>query len=235
MNSIPTHPLADSYISIAEANSYLANRQDAANWPTLNTAQKEALLKAATKLIDTFRFFGCKIYDRPNDYRDVQNLQFPRTGDRAYSGKVGSATENSIIDTSLSNKPNMPSDMWNKGAIVITNGTGRGQTKEISDFDAETGQITVSENWDTTPDVTSYYRIFKRIPDDVRFAVAEQAVYMSNGGGNRAKLQAEGVTEYRIGDLMEKFGGNGSSKEMQLSVEARSYLSKHITKIGRFS
>ena len=60
---------ADSYISIAEANSYLAANSA---FIALSDPNKEALLRKATIHIDSNRFFGVKA-------DSAQALEFPRT------------------------------------------------------------------------------------------------------------------------------------------------------------
>ena len=58
LETTPTHPLADSYVTVAEADAYLANRKDIANYSALTSDQKEALLKLATKHIDSSDFMA---------------------------------------------------------------------------------------------------------------------------------------------------------------------------------
>lgn len=48
--------------------------------------------------------------------------------------------------------------------IVITAGTGSGQTRTISNYNTTTKVATVSSNWTTIPDATSQYRIYGGSP-----------------------------------------------------------------------
>lgn len=230
----PTDPNADSYVSVTEADAYLVDRTDIASWTALTTAQKEQLLRMATRQIDSMRFFHTKMYHQAMDYRLEQALKFPRSNQKSLTGVVDSATTNTIVCDDLVDEINYPNDYWNNGAIVIISGTGKGQVKLITDFVASTGTVTISGEWTTTPDTTSNFRIIKEIPLEVKHATIEQALYIVNGGGKRASLQAEGVTSYTIGDLSETFAGAGGSGEVKLCFEANSLLRGFVSKIGQF-
>ena len=233
LNTVPTHPSADSYVSKAEADAILANRIGVTDWTARTDDEKEALLKLATAQIDSFRFFGEKIFKFAKNYRDEQALQFPRDNKPTISGTADSATATSLVDAALASNTNYPDDFFNGWAIVIIEGTGRGQTIAITDFVSATGALTVAA-WTVQPDSTSQYLLVPKIPQKVKLAVVEQALYLTKGGGDRARLQAEGVTEYKIGDLMEKFGGaNMSAGKVAISNEARGYLTGLITRLGR--
>lgn len=229
----PTHPDANSYVTLAEAEALLANRSDVAEWAALTDEQKEALLKLATQHIDTLRFFHKKVYRVAQDYRREQNLEFPRDNHHMPAGVVDSATATTIVDNALANLQNYPDDYFNGWAVVIKEGTGKGQVVLITDFVSATGTISVA-SWTTQPDTTSQYRLVPKIKDDVKRATVEQAIYISKGGGDRARLQSEGVTEYKIGDLMEKFGGSSMrSGKVPISDESRGYLTGLITRLGK--
>jgi len=233
LNTTPTHPQADSYLTIAEADAILASRTNISDWTALTDAQKEALLKLATNQIDSYRFFNNKVYPRAANYRDEQALQFPRDKNHMPSGVVDSVTSTTLVDDALANNSQLPDDYFIGWAVVIKEGAGKGQTVTVTDFASATGTITVAA-WTTTPDTTSQYLLVPEIPRKVKLATAEQALYLVKGGGDRARLQAEGVTEYKIGDLSEKYGGaNMSAGKVALSNEARGYLVGLITRLGK--
>ena len=237
LETTPTHPQADSYVTQAEADAYFSDRKDVSGWESLTDDQKEALLKRATNQINTLRFHGCQFFRWPQYGRDKQILEFPRTNTSNWmSGVVESAGNNFLIDSILANNENYPSDYWNDGAVVITNGTGKGQTRKISDFDSSTGKIIVSEDWALNPDSTSAFNLIQKIPDKVKFAVYEQVLYIVSGGGKRQQLQSEGVQEYRIDELHEKFveGGIGLGN-IAISNEAKGYLAGLWSRIGKLT
>lgn len=231
----PTHPQAVSYVSLAEATAYLQNRTDATEWNALTDDQKEQLLKMATRQIDSFRFHGTKMYKEPRDYRNKQKLEFPRYQDRKFTVNINSVTINTIVSSALANQAMYPDDYFNGGAIVVMNGNGKGQTLLISDFVMATGQITLGENFTTTPAEGDQILIIAPVEDDIKFATIEQAYFLTKGGSVRAQMQADGVVSYSIGDLSETFSdkvvGNNAVK---LSSEAENLLSGYISTIGEF-
>ncbi len=235
LNAIPTHPEANSYLTLAEAEDLMLNRTAMiAEWGALSNNQKEKALIISTRQIDTLRFFHELIYRVPQDYRGKQALKFPRTNARTFSGKVDSNSTNYFIDADLANRQDLPDDFFNKGAVVIYSGTGKGKTYGVTDFDMATGKVTIDGTFSPAIDSTSWYKLIEAVPVEVKYACLEQALYIANGGGERAKMQAEGVESYSIGDLSESFGGSNTlgGFNLPISPEARGYLSRLITIIG---
>ena len=80
-------PTADSYISVASANTYFLSRENADKWYNMGstgtvttTGRKEGLLKQATRELDNFlRFSYNKYYTYPVGDANYQNLEFPRS------------------------------------------------------------------------------------------------------------------------------------------------------------
>lgn len=132
-------------------------------------------------------------------------------------------------------------------AIDILDGTGEGQSRRISGNTLD-GTITVSENWDTEPDTTSYYRVyqvgklprmgkdltndtvngenryFRVIPVAVKQAVAAQAEYIQQMGveyfsGGDSNMQSESSDGYSY-----TRGENGTSGKGLIAPAVRSIL-----------
>ncbi len=59
----------------------------------------------------------------------------------------------------LANFVNNTDDFYQGMTITITNGTGAGETRTITDYDAATKTATLSADWATNPDATSEYTI----------------------------------------------------------------------------
>lgn len=57
-------------------------------------------------------------------------------------------------------------DYYNDMNIILTGGTGVGQTNKISDYAGSTGILTMDENWSTTPDNTTTFAIICPVPED---------------------------------------------------------------------
>jgi hypothetical protein len=98
---------ANSYVSVASADSYFSGRVNADSWndislntnSTAATTQKENLLKQSTREIDRgLRFQDQKYYDVPLGNENYQALEFPRSstldddGDRIIPDEVKFAT-----------------------------------------------------------------------------------------------------------------------------------------------
>lgn len=234
--SIPTHPNANSYLTVDEADAMITNRPNTQNWGDLGADQKAYVLIMASEQIDALRFFDEKYYDQSRDYRREQALSFPQRKSESVKVKVNSAEQNAVICGQLANRTHMPDDHWNGGALVVTDGTGKGQTYQISDFDMATGKVTISENFATQPDSTSYIRLIEKVPVKVLRAVVEQALFISSGGGERSQLQAEGVKSFSLGDLSETYQDRpGATGQMPISVQARAHLKGLVSRIGRIN
>lgn len=236
LETTPTHPLADSYVTVAECDAYLQNRKDIANYSGLTNDQKEALLKLATKHIDTLRFHGERLFETPGYFRAAQILKFPTCHQEQKSGSIATVNGKKITSPSLQNISTLPDDFFNGGALVIIDGSGKGKTYKVKDFTCETGEVEVEQEFSPAVDTTSRFIITEQVPLKVKYAVIEQALYLANGGGERQKLQSEGVKSYSIGDLSETFADNmiGSGK-IAISNEAKGLLKGLYTIIGRLT
>jgi hypothetical protein len=131
--------------------------------------------------------------------------------------------------------------------IKIIGGTGSGQERTISGSTYE-GVITISENWTTTPDNTSFYliyqvgkfpryqdmhyyasqspyRYFKHIVEPVKRATAAQVQYMIEMGSDyfstdKYKINSEQIGDYRY----QKAPIDGGSLNDLIAPKARAYL-----------
>jgi len=100
------------------------------------------------------------------------------------SGKVSSATENTLLDSSQS---------WVNDAHVtkvaeILSGTGAGQRRRI--VSNTNNQLTVRPNWNVVPDTTSCYRIVSRTLACVRIQSGSKGIVIS---GNTFRLDQNGA------------------------------------------
>lgn len=233
----PTLANANSYVTVDEVDTYFQDRTDITGWADLTTPQKEALIKRATREIDTLKFYDMRYIFRPMYYRDKQALEFPRnTGWVAYSFTPTSATINTVTTTYFQNKQEFFDNFCVGYALLIKDGTGKGQTLEVSGYTNSTGVLTLTQNFTTTPDTTSQMLLIKSIPQDIKDATCEQVLFLHNMGKNNASVQkAKGIKRKKIDDLEEEyFGANesGRSTEVAISSEALGYLQGYINYIG---
>lgn len=82
----------------------------------------------------------------------------------AQAGAAGSIT----LDASAS----AVTDFYKNQAIVITSGTGVGQIRFVSAYNGTTKVATVNENWATTPDNTSVFKVTSARALDAMLSVA---------------------------------------------------------------
>jgi len=93
----------------------------------------------------------------------------------ALSRTVGSATATSLTDAS----GGWLADQWAGNRVVLTGGTGAGQTRLIASNTADT--LTITQAWDTVPDSTSSYQI--RLNDAVRIDATAQGIPAHSDAG----------------------------------------------------
>ena len=93
----------------------------------------------------------------------------------AISGTVGTATASTLTDPNAS----WLNNQWSGNRVVITAGTGTGQTRVIASNTVN--QITLTQTWATIPNGTSTYEI--RFNDAVRVDTTAQGVPAYSDGG----------------------------------------------------
>jgi len=247
-------PNSDSYISLVEANEYIANRPDATNWNNSDYKERERLLRQATIDIDILRFKGNRMFNGGLGSRSVlglfpvptlsildlfedgiQRLQFPRDWHEYYTGHPDSGSTTTLVDTNFTLLPR-EDDYFKYGAIYVLDGTNEGEFREISAYSKSTGTFTVSTAFSSALDSTSYYLILSPIDRYVKYAVVEQGLYLSNNLETKTYLQWRdaGISARSIGDVSIKFSGGAKSSIDRiggfLSSEAFRYIRKYVDK-----
>lgn len=101
----------------------------------------------------------------------------------ANTGTV-SATSRTLADTGL----NLGNDRYANHRIVITGGTGVGQTRRITAHSNNT--FTIAKNWDTTPNSTSTYEIWPDF-DRLYFAPGGTAAMLAYSAENDFWMQGQ--------------------------------------------
>lgn len=243
---------SDSYVTLIEANAYIASRPDAKNWNDVDYLERERLLKQATIDIDCFMFKGGKLFQGGEGgglepiytssiynvlHSGYQKLQFPRNWQEYYTGYPDSGNTTTLVDASFAS-PSFPrqDDYFNYGAIYILNGTNKGESRTISDYTASSGTFTVSTAFSNPIDTTSNFLIITPIDRYVKYATIEQALFLANNRElqNLAQWKDAGVVEREIGDVRIRFStGVGSSMDKiggYLSSNAFRYIQRFIEK-----
>jgi len=75
--------------------------------------------------------------------------------------KSGTATAGTTSTITLASGVGTDDDQYNGWVVEIYGGTGSGQKRLISDYAGASRTATVSDDWDTTPDATSTYYLYK--------------------------------------------------------------------------
>ncbi|GEM88178.1 DnaT-like ssDNA-binding protein [Meiothermus granaticius] len=161
----------NSYVSLEEANTYLAARLGAEAWAAAAEAQREAALITAARAIDRLPIIGRPVM--PN-----QPMQFPR--------------------------------IWPPSMFIR-------RRRNDPFYDPE-----------FPPDPLLYSATLQTgIPQDVKRAQCEEALALlnlSDGDRTRQRLQAQGVTMFRLGRLEESYGKTRRGPNALNSLEARDLL-----------
>lgn len=83
----------NSYVTIAEADSYLADSARASAWAFLGTSQKTSALITATRMLETVTWQGQKT-------NPLQTLAWPRSG---VIDRYGQPVDSSVVPTDIKN------------------------------------------------------------------------------------------------------------------------------------
>lgn len=143
-------------------------------------------------------------------------------------GKPTSATSDTIVAstsqlspdyTTYYGKLDQRNDYYNGMKIHITDGTGVGQTREITDYVGSTRTLTVDSSWDTTPDTTSVFYVASPVPEDHHHIVPLRAAL--TGAIKNRNRQDDLAAEYyghrgRMGALPELIGWISKRQESRL-------------------
>lgn len=233
INVTPTHPDADSYATVAEADEYLSIKSSYSTWNAFTTAEKEGFLKMATRQVDMLRFEYPPFYHIAQNYRDEQKRKHPMKDAKSWAASVSTGTTTSVTIPNATKLTWMPDNYWTNGAIVVREGTGRGQTSRITSFTASTGVVEF-EAVTTALDSTSQIILIQELDDELVWATIEHAFFLSLRKDETLRGRVEGVESVKIGDVSEKYttpksqGYNG----VMYSMEALAYLQKYISNTG---
>lgn len=218
------------YVSQAELAEY-------ADITITNTTEADDRISQAEELIDTYVGFQRKaVCD-------------------TIEGRVASATSTTITLEASRHQDTYQKNYFLYCEVEIIGGTGAGQRRTITGSTYE-GVITTS-SWTTTPDSTSYYRIYqlgkfprqcdeyfdgqatpqiyvKSIPEAVKRATAAQVEYAINQGDKFFSTDASTVQSEHIGNYSYTRGNDGGSAGTSalIAPKAKSYLKGIVNRKG---
>ena len=97
-----------------------------------------------------------------------------------HEGRTGTAQAGASNTITLDSGASSTNDIFNGSTIILTSGTGSGQTRTISDYVGSSKIATVSENWTTTPHADTGFKIVSHVGQYVQ----------SNDNIGRARITA---------------------------------------------
>lgn len=189
----PTSIEANSYVTAAMADAYFNERVNSSDWTDASADDRARALLEAARRIDSYMFFGEKWYHK-------QKMQFPRKPyQKVVSGVADSGTTTTLIDDTLANIDLYDPNEWKYAGIRITEGTNEGYARLVTGFNVSTGQLTF-EAFPSAIDSTSQYTLYYKVPDEVRDAQCELALWIIQMGNDRSPLVDPNVQSESIGD-----------------------------------
>jgi len=226
LNSTPSDFVAESYISVVEADAYFGNHPKSTDWDDASSADQVKSLQLATLMIDMHRFHHGKYRVNPE-----QPLMFPRGNARVAGGTADSGSTTTIVDATLADDPTTaPTNYYKNWAVEVTAGTNLDEIRLVTAYNASTGQLTVETAFTNAIDSTSQFILIEKIPNAVRYACAEIAIWLL-GGGDANK--DPNIKAKKIGDFSVSYF-EGAAGEITLPEKANILLKPYISKIGRF-
>lgn len=232
LNADPTSRAANSYVTLAMANSYFDDRITSDNWTAATDDNKKRALIEAAKRIDTYRFHGTKVY-----YRQI--MQWPRYPySRVVSGVADAGSTNTLlIDTDLANSDLYENLDWQYAGLRIINGTNQNEARLISSFNVSTGTLTVdtigSTVFSAALDTSSEYQLIEQIPKEVRDAQCELALWLIDQGESRNTQVDPNVKGELIGDYSVEYR-EGVGIDVIMPDFVRNMLDEYISAIGTY-
>ena len=122
---------------------------------TSDTITISGTFTSAPDSTSTYKVFGLSKTDIQNP-TDISDPIVDAVEDYGWTLDLGMATSGTTTTMTNSSR-NWDTDIWKYGVLVITDGTGSGQIREIASNTSDT--ITVSNAFTVTPDSTSTYKI----------------------------------------------------------------------------
>jgi len=129
------------------------------------------------------------------------------------TGATGTAQAGSSNTITLAATSSDIDDIYNNFTISITDGTGSGQSKTISNYVGSTKVATVSSNWTTNPDNTSKYSIEGRVFHNGRSNTAQAGTSSSI----TLDASASSVNDIYNGSSITITSGTGSGQTRTIS------------------
>ncbi len=131
------------------------------------------------------------------------------------SGCVISATSTTLV---LDADAVAIDDEFNDFTVIITSGTGAGQSRTISDYVGATKTLTVSSAWDVTPDATSTFAVRELLTGTPTVASPTSGLTIDNETINTKQLNIGGVPVYAGLAVTYRVSGGTAGQTHEITV-----------------
>jgi len=222
---------ANSYITLAWADSYWEADTRHGRWETLSLNDRARAIIQASRQINALRLAGY-----PLDSNTPQALHFPRDAD--YNRIT---QEDFTADLDVAVELDHTQIVGDSELVTSVGGVTEYELDTDYEMDYEAGTITVLATG-SMEDATEYTIIYDYlgIPLDIEQATAEQALYLAErgaGGGDgdlidRVALQAQGVKSVALDGVSETYDGSGGG---ELCAQAQRLVEPYIVRTARIA
>lgn len=197
-DATPASPEATSFISVAEADAYFVTHPSSSDWDGTTDAKEDALI-FSTNILNSLSFHGFK-------FNQKQKLKLPAVGYTSRQMVIIQSLTSQLIFTinNISDRNNYSETYWLYAGLEMLTGDAQYQHRLVTDYNITTGQITIAPAFDNTIAEGNKAIITQEVPEPVKWATAELAFEYINSN-NPLDFDPR-VTEYRVGDVSEKFG-----------------------------
>jgi hypothetical protein len=225
---------------MASKRQYLSQSELAeyADITITDSSEADDRITQAEELIDSYVGYQCKAVEE------------------VIEGRVASATTTTFTLEASRHQNAYQGNFFLYCEVEIMGGTGSGQRRTIT-ASTYAGVLTVDSSWSTTPNSTSYYRIYqlgkfprekesffdgnvspqvyvKSIPEAIRRATAAQVQFMITMGDNFFAGNSSTFDSERIGNYEYGRGGGGGSGDIAplIAPKAKMLLRGYVNRKG---
>lgn len=124
----------------------------------------------------------------------------------AFAIESGTARAGTISTITLAVTANGSDGIFNRNLIVLTDNTGKGQTRTIVDYNATSKVVVIDRDWRVTPDATTVYQI---VPDDTPLTVDHGVVQGATATTITIRDYASDVDDAYLCNIVAILAGTG--------------------------
>jgi len=195
--ALNTTTARDTYATLAEACTYFGKRLDVSVWTSATDDTKERALMQAFLSMERLRFSG-----------EVTRRYWP--DETTYA--VGEEVYNPATNPNNTDELMPEAESWYYCKLAHTASTDN-EPGEGASWSTYWTRMTYKAQWPRKNIATLNWDRLNEdtIPQDIKDAQCEEALELlrrvsDSGSDTRLRLQREGVVEYAIGDLRERYG-----------------------------